>query len=83
MPCRHRLLGEPHCQASPSDQRGIVFRPVGYPVSGPGKLVAPAFGKLLRHEFAQPAAWDGQPILRSRRRPATRQALTEAANSRL
>src|SRR5271163_1609378 len=65
MPCRQRLLGEPHRQASPPYQRGIVFRTVRHPVSGLGKLVATAFGELVRHEFAQPAAWDGQPILRS------------------
>jgi hypothetical protein len=38
MPCRHRLLGEPHRQASSSDLRGIVFRPVRHPVSGLGNL---------------------------------------------
>jgi hypothetical protein len=51
MPCRHRLVGEPHRQTSPSNQRGIVFRPVSLPVSGLGKLVATAFGELVRHEF--------------------------------
>ena len=83
MPCRHGFLGEPHRQASPPCQRGIVFRPVGHPVSGLGKLVATAFGELVRHEFPQPAAWDRQPILRSRRLSATLQASTEAPNGRL
>ena len=32
MPRRHRLRGEPHRQASSSNQRGIVFRPVRHPV---------------------------------------------------
>ena len=80
MPCRHRLLGEPHRQAAPSNQRGIVFRSVRHPVSGLGKLVASAFGELVRHELSQPAARDGRPILRSRRLLATLQALTEASD---
>src|SRR5271168_2640702 len=80
MPYRHGLRGEPHRQASPSNQRGIVFRPVRHPVSGLGKLVATVFGELVRHEFSQPAGWDGQPILQSGRLPATLQALTVGAN---
>jgi hypothetical protein len=83
MPCRHRLLGEPHRQASRPDQRSIGLRPVGQPLSGPGKLVATAFGEFVRHESSQPAAWDGRPILRSRRLHATLQALTEAPNGHL
>jgi hypothetical protein len=81
--CCHRLLGEPHRQPSPSNQRGIVFRPVRHPVSGLGKLVASAFGEFVRHKSSQPAAKDGRPILRSRHLPATLQALTEAPNRRL
>ena len=83
MLCCHRFLGEPHRQAAPSNKRGIVFRPVRHPVSGLGKLVASAFGELVRHESSQPAAWDGRPILWARRLPATLQALTEAPNGRL
>ena len=83
MLCRHRLLREPHRQAYSSNQRGIVFRPVRHPVSGLGKLVATAFGELVRHESSQPAAWDGRPILRRRRLPATLRALTEAPDGRL
>src|SRR5271155_5399363 len=49
MPRRHCLLGEPHRQASSSYQRGIVLRPVRHSVSGLGKLVASAFGELVRH----------------------------------
>jgi hypothetical protein len=41
--------------------------------------VASAFGKLVRREFPQPAGWDGRPILRSGRLPATLQALTVGA----
>jgi len=40
MPCGHGLLGEPHRETPPLNQRGIVFRPVRHPVSGPGDLVA-------------------------------------------
>ena len=83
MPCRHRLLGEPHRQAFPSDQRGIGLRSAGHPVSGLGKPVATAFGELVWRESSQPAAWDGRPILQSRRLLATLQALTEAPNGRL
>ena len=49
MPCRHGFLREPHRQAAPPYQRGIVFRPVRHPVSGLGKLVASALGELVRH----------------------------------
>ena len=69
MPWRHRLLGEPHRRDSASDQRGIVFRLVRHPVSRLGKLVASAFGELVRHEFSQPALSVGRPILRSGRQP--------------
>src|ERR1700721_4328853 len=58
MPCRQGLFSEPNCDAAAPQQRGIVFRPVRYPVSGLGKLVAATFGELVRHGFPQPPAWD-------------------------
>ena len=59
MPCRQCLLGEPHRQASPAvPARHRIRASSLYPVSGFGELVATACG-TLRHEFAQPAAWDG------------------------
>ena len=82
-----RILTFPLAPEGPSThaprRRGIVFRPVRHPVSGLGKLVASAFSEFVRHELSQPAAWDGRPILRSRRLLATLQALTEASNGHL
>jgi hypothetical protein len=49
LPCRDRLLGHPHGQASTLDQRRVVFRPVRDPVFGLGDLVAAAFVELVRH----------------------------------
>jgi hypothetical protein len=43
MPCGEGLLGEPHRDAPPPDQRGIAFLPVRHLVSGFGDLVTAAF----------------------------------------
>jgi hypothetical protein len=40
LPCRDRLLGNPHCQASAPGPCGVVFGPVRDPVCGLGNLVA-------------------------------------------
>ena len=49
MPCRHSLFGDPYRQASPPDQRRIVFRPIRHPVPSHRDLVAAALVELVRH----------------------------------
>src|SRR5258707_565319 len=49
MPGRHSFFGDPYCEASPPDQRRIVFRPICHPVPSHRDLVAPALVELVRH----------------------------------
>jgi hypothetical protein len=49
MPCLNGVVAEPHRDASPPYQCGIVFRPVRHPVSGLRDLVAAALVELVRH----------------------------------
>src|SRR6185312_5810396 len=49
MPCLNGVVAEPHRNASPPYQCGIVFRPVRHPVPGLRDLVAAALVELVRH----------------------------------
>jgi len=48
-PCRHGFFGNSHREASPPHQRGIVFRPVRYPIPGHWDLVTAVLVELVRH----------------------------------
>ena len=47
LPCCNGFVGQPHRQASASDQRDVVFRPVRDPVFDPRDLVAAALFELV------------------------------------
>jgi hypothetical protein len=63
MPCGHDLIGEPDRDASPPNQRGVIFRPVRNPVSGARDLVEAAFAEFIGGWDPRRRASADEPIL--------------------